>query len=64
MIHVAKLSQLSFSINFDEGMKKTLSEVEQWGAAERFFESILLDALLGPSMPEDYFGDLDDDVPF
>lgn len=64
MIHVATVSQFSFSINFDESMKDTLSEVAEWGTVERFIESILIDALLGPSMPDDYFADLDDDVPF
>ena len=58
------MSQFSFSINFDEGMKDTLSELAEWGTVERFIESILMDALLGPSMPNDHFDDLDDDVPF
>lgn len=64
MIHVAKVSQFSFSINFDEGMKATLLEVAEWGTVERFIESVLIDALLGPSMPDGYLDDLDDDVPF
>lgn len=64
MIHVAKLSELSFSIQFDDGMKETLSEIAQWGPVEKCLEGLLSDFLLGPSFPEEDDSAPDGDYPF
>lgn len=64
MIRVAKLSELSFTIQFDDGMKETLAEIAQWGPVETSLQSLLLDFLLGPTFPEDCDGGPDNDYPF
>lgn len=64
MIHVAKLSELSFSIQFDDGMKETLSEIAQWGPVEKSLQGLLSDFLLGPSSSEECDSEPDNDYPF
>lgn len=64
MIHVTKIDELSFNVQFDPAMTDTLSEASGWSSPERALYSILSDALLGPSLPLGYLDDLDDDVPF
>lgn len=64
MIHITKLSELSFNVEFDPAMTDALSEASGWSSPERSIYSILADSLLGPSLPSGYLDDLDDDVPF
>ena len=64
MIHVTKLNDLSFNVQFDPAMTDALNDASGWSSPERALYSILADALLGPSLPPGYLDDLDDDVPF
>lgn len=64
MIRVAKLSELSFTIQFDDGMKETLAEIAQWGPVEKSLQGLLSDFLLGPTLPEECDGGPDNDYPF
>src|SRR3546814_5986028 len=64
MIHVTQLNKLSFNVQFDPAMTDALNEASGWSTPERALHSILADALLGPSLPQGYLDDLDNDVPF
>src|SRR3546814_4242973 len=64
MIHVTQLNKLSFNVQLDPAMTDALNEASGWSTPERALHSILADALLGPSLPQGYLDDLDNDVPF
>ncbi len=64
MINVKVVGDLTFEVRLDEKMRKELLLRTGRGPVEELLQDILSEALLGPSYPEDYDGDLDDDVPF
>lgn len=63
MITVTQSDELMFTVRFDPAMTEMLRYMSGWSTPERALQSILSDAMLGPSFDHD-FGDLDDDVPF